>query len=88
MTEALRFAGESIYTLSLFVLFLWIVSLLVALIYIVVTIRAIVQRKSEDLGISKGVKGFGLVSTIVVVVFMVVWYLLFNQVAFFSMIAP
>jgi len=84
--NALRYAGQPIYTLSLFVLFLWIVSLLVTLIYIVAMIRAIVQRKSEDLGIPKGVKGFGLVSTIVVVVFMVVWYLLFNQVAFFSMI--
>jgi hypothetical protein len=51
-------------------------------------VRAIVQRKSEDLGIPKGVKGFGLVSTIVVIVFMVVWYLLFSQVAFFSMIPP
>ncbi|GAH36488.1 unnamed protein product, partial [marine sediment metagenome] len=79
---------EPIYTLSLFVLFLWIVSLLVTLIYIVAMIRAIVQRKSEDLGIPKGVKGFGLVSTIVIIVFMVVWYLLFNQVAFFSMIPP
>ena len=86
--NALRFDGEPIYTLSLFVLFLWIVSLIVTLIYIVAMIRAIVQRKSEDLGIPKGVKGFGLVSTIVVVVFMVVWYLLFNQVAFFSMIRP
>jgi hypothetical protein len=86
--NALRYAGQPIYTLSLFVLFLWIVSLLVTLIYIVATIRAIVQRKSEDLGIPKGVKGFGLVSTIVVVVFMVVWYLLYNQVAFFSMVPP
>jgi len=86
--NALRFDEEPIYTLSLFVLFLWIVSLIVTLIYIVAMIRAIVQRKSEDLGIPKGVKGFGLVSTIVVVVFMVVWYLLFNQVAFFSMIPP
>ena len=81
--NALRYAGQPIYTLSLFVLFLWIVSLLVTLIYIVATIRSIVQRKNENLGIPKGVKGFGLVSTIVVVVFMVVWYLLFNQVAFF-----
>ena len=86
--NALRYAGQPIYTLSLFVLFLWIVSLLVTLIYIVAMIRAIVQRKSEDLGIPKGVKGFGLVSTIVVVVFMVVWYLVFKQVAFFSMIRP
>jgi len=86
--NALRYAGQPIYTLSLFVLFLWIVSLLVTLIYIVAMIRAIVQRKSEDLGIPKGVKGFGLVSTIVVIVFMVVWYLLYNQVAFFSMMPP
>lgn len=89
--NALRYPavdGQPIYTLSLFVLFLWIVSLIVTLIYIVAMVRAIVQRKSEDLGIPKGVKGFGLVSTIVVVVFMVVWYLLFNQVAFFSMIPP
>ena len=77
-----------IYTLSLLMLFLWIVSLIVVLIYIVAMIRAIVQRKNEDLGIPRGVKGFGLISTSIMVVFMIIWYLIFNQVAFFIMAPP
>jgi hypothetical protein len=54
----------------------------------VAMIRAFIQRKSEDLGIPRGVKGFGLVSTVIVIVFMLIWYLIFNQIAFFSMIPP
>jgi len=78
-----------VYTLSLFMLFLWIVAIIVVLIYIVAMVRAFIQRKNEEgLGIPKGVKGFGLVSTVVVLVFMLIWYLLFNQIAFFSMVPP
>ena len=55
-----------VYTLSLFMLFLWIVAIIVVLIYIVAMIRAFIQRKSEDLGIPRGVKGFGLVSTVII----------------------
>jgi hypothetical protein len=73
-----------VYTLSLLMLFLWIVAIIVVLIYIVAMIRAFIQRKSEDLGIPKGVMGFGLVSTVVVIVFMVVWYFIYSQIAFFS----
>ena len=73
-----------VYTLSLFMLFLWIVAIIVVLIYIVAMIRAFIQRKSEDLGIPKGVKGFGLISTVIIVVFMVIWYFIFGQIAFFS----
>ena len=77
-----------VYTLSLFMLFLWIVAIIVVLIYIVAMIRAFIQRKSEDLGIPKGVKGFGLISTVIITVFMIVWYFIFGQIAFFSMIPP
>ena len=74
-----------IYTLSLFMLFLWIVAIILVLIYSVAMIRAFIQRNnSEGLGIPKGVKGFGLVSTVILVGFMLIWYLLFNQIAFFS----
>lgn len=75
-----------VYTLSLFMLFLWIVAIIIVLIYIVAMIRAFIQRKSEDLGIPKGVKGFGLISTVIVVLFMVIWFIIFGQIAFFSMI--
>ena len=86
--NALTFNGEPIYTLTLFMLFLWIVSLIITLIYLVAMIRAIVQRKSEDLGIPKGVSYFGLITDIVIVAFMIVWYLIFGQIAFFSMVSP
>jgi len=77
------------HTLSLMMLFLWIVSLIVVLIYIVAMIRAIIQRKNEEgLGIPKGVKGFGLVSTAIVLVFMLIWFILFDQIAFFVMAPP
>lgn len=77
-----------VYTLSLLVLFLWIVSLIVVLIYIVAMIRAIIQRKNEDLGIPRGVKDFGLVSTSILIVFMIIWFLIFDQIAFFIMAPP
>jgi len=77
-----------VYTLSLFMLFLWIIAIIIVLIYITAMIRAFIQRKSEDLGIPKGVKGFGLVSTVIMCVFMIIWYFIFNQIAFFSMIPP
>ena len=73
-----------VYTLSLLMLFLWIVAIIVVLIYIVAMISAFIQRKSEDLGIPKGVKGFGLISTVIITVFMVIWYFIFGQIAFFS----
>jgi hypothetical protein len=84
----LTFNDEPIYTLTLFVLFLWIICLVVSLIYLVAMVRAIVQRKNEDLGIPKGVKYFGLISTLIVIAFMVIWYILFQQIAFFSMTRP
>ncbi|UCC19328.1 MAG: hypothetical protein JSV62_14685 [Promethearchaeota archaeon] len=78
-----------VYTLSLFMLFLWIVALIVVLIYIVAMARAFVQRKNEEgLGIPRGVKGFGLISTVILLVFMLIWYLIFGQIAFFSMVPP
>ncbi|MFX0040060.1 MAG: hypothetical protein ACFFB9_13960 [Promethearchaeota archaeon] len=78
-----------VYTLSLFMLFLWIVALIIVVIYVVAMIRAFIQRNNEEgLGIPKGVKGFGLISTVVVLAFMLVWYLLFNQIAFFGMVPP
>ncbi|MFX1566982.1 MAG: hypothetical protein ACFFCV_01295 [Promethearchaeota archaeon] len=76
-----------VYTLSLFMLFLWIVAIIIVFIYIVAMVRAFIQRNNEEgLGIPKGVKGFGLVSTVIIVVFMLVWYLIFGQIAFFSMV--
>ena len=78
-----------VYTLSLFMLFLWIVALIVVVIYIVAMIRAFIQRNNEEgLGIPRGVKGFGLISTVIVLVFMLIWYLIFRQIAFFSMVPP
>ena len=81
--------GRPIYTFALLALFTYFVTLLVALIYSVATVRAIVQRKNkEGLGIPKGVKGFGLVSTTIVVSLMVIWYFLFNEIAIFTWAPP
>jgi len=86
--NALTFNGEPIYTLTLFMLFLWIVSLIITLIYLVAMVRAIIQRKNDDLGIPKGVSYFGLISDIVLISFMIVWLIIFQQLAFFSMVSP
>ncbi len=86
--NTLRFDGQPIYTLLLFVLFLWIVALIITLIYIVAAIRAIVQRKSETSGISKGVYRFGMTSTVIIIGYMVIWFIIFNRIAFFSMLPP
>jgi len=81
--------GFPVYTLSLFMLFLWIVAIIIFLIYVVAMIRAFIQRNNEEgLGIPRGVKGFGLVSTITLLSFMLIWFLIFNQLAFFSMVPP
>jgi len=77
-----------IYTIPLLVLFFWIVGLLVAVIYFVAMVRAIIQRKNEDLGIPKAIKIMGLIATIGVISFMVVWYILFQEIAFFGMVPP
>ncbi|MHA1233769.1 MAG: hypothetical protein ACTSO6_12975 [Promethearchaeota archaeon] len=86
--NTLKFDGQPIYTLLLFVLFLWIVALIITIIYIVAMIRAIVQRKNDSSGIPKGVYRYATVSTVIVIGYMVVWFILFNQIAFFSMLPP
>ncbi|TFF89845.1 MAG: hypothetical protein EU548_06045 [Promethearchaeota archaeon] len=86
--NSITWEGRPLYTLTLFILFLWFVSLILTLIYLVAGVRAIVQRKSEDLGIPRGVKWFGAISSGVLITFMIVWYVLFNEIAFFSMVPP
>lgn len=81
--------GRPIYTFALFAVFLYIVSLLVAVIYLVAGVRAIVQcRNEEGLGIPKGVKGFGLAVDAFIIFFFIFWYLLFNEIAIFSYGSP
>ncbi|MHA1491252.1 MAG: hypothetical protein ACTSRI_16580 [Promethearchaeota archaeon] len=77
--------GEPVYTYALFAIFLFAISIIVSVIYVVAMLRAFIQRKNEDLGIPKGVKGFGLVSTIIIITIMIIWYVFFNELAFFSM---
>ena len=81
----LTYNGEPIYTLSLFMLFVWIVCLLVAIIYFIAMIRVIVQRKNEDLGIPKGVNTYAIFSIIIIIGFMIIWFIFSNgKIAFFS----
>lgn len=81
--------GRPLYTFALIAVFFYIVSLLVALIYLVAGFRAIVQCKNEEgLGIPKGVKGFGLAVDVIIISFFIIWYLLFNEIAIFSWKSP
>ena len=81
---------RSIYTFALLALFLYLVLLIVSLIFIAAAVRAFVQRnnKKDGLGIPNGVKGVGLVSTISVILLMVIWYLLFNEIAIITWAPP
>jgi len=86
LNDIVDFMGRPIYTVALLALFLYFVTLIVSLIYIAATFRAFIQRNNEeDLGIPKGVKGFGLVSTVFVISLMIIWYLLFNEIAIFTL---
>lgn len=76
--------SKPVYTWALLGVFGWIVTIVIFLIYVAATCRAFVQRKSEDLGISRGIKGFALVVSLSIIAFMIIWYLLFQQIAFFS----
>ncbi|TXT60408.1 MAG: conserved membrane protein of unknown function [Promethearchaeota archaeon] len=81
--------GQIVYTFALFALFLWFVTLLLTLIYLAAMVRSVLQRKNEEgLGIPKGVKYFGLATDLIIIAFVVIWYLLFDEIAFFSMSPP
>lgn len=89
LNRMVDFDGRPIYTFALFAVFLYIVSLLVAVIYLVAGVRAIVQcRNEEGLGIPKGVKGFGLAVDAFIIFLFIIWYLLFNEIAIFSFKSP
>ena len=81
--------GRPLYTFALLSLFFFLVALIVSLIYFAAMVRAIIQRKNDEgLGIPTGVKIFGLITTIIVVSLMVIWYILFNEIAIFSWTPP
>lgn len=81
--------GRPLYTFALLALFAFLVALIVSLIYFAAMVRAIIQRKNEEgLGIPNGVKIFGLITTIIVVSLMVIWYILFGEIAIFSWTPP
>lgn len=81
--------GRPLYTYALLALFAFLVALIVSLIYFAAMVRAIIQRKNEEgLGIPNGVKIFGLITTIIVVSLMVIWYILFGEIAIFTWTPP
>ena len=81
--------GRPLYTYALLALFFFLVALIVSLIYFAAMVRAIIQRNNEEgLGIPNGVKVFGLITTIIVVSLMVIWYILFSEIAIFTWTPP
>ena len=76
--------GKPVYTVALLAVFGWIVTIVIFLIYVAATCRAFVQRKNEDMGISRGVKGFGAVVDLIIISIMILWYVFFQELAFFS----
>ena len=80
--------GRPIYTYAIFFIFVWAISLMIVLIYIAAFLRAIIQRKSEEDGIPRALKGFGLVSVIIFATIFIITYVFFNAIAFFSLTYP
>ena len=81
--------GRPLYTYALLALFFFLTALIVSLIYFAAMVRAIIQRNNEEgLGIPNGVKIFGLITTIIVVSLMAVWYILFGEIAIFTWTPP
>ena len=76
--------GKPVYTYAIFFVFVWILTLLIGLIYLTAMMRSFIQRKNEDLGVPRAVKGFGLVSVIIWTALYVLWYVFFNSILFFS----
>ena len=79
------FNGQPVYTFALLMLFLYIIALILAAIYVAAMFRAIYQRKNTDLGIPKGVQWWGAMTCILIIGFMVFWFFYSGgQIAFFA----
>lgn len=83
----LELGGQRVYTVALLMLFLYIISLIITVIYIAAMFRAFFQRKNPDLGIPKGVQWIGVGTLTFIVVFMILWFFITGgQIFLFSMI--
>jgi hypothetical protein len=81
--------GKPVYTFALLMLFLYIIALILAAIYVAATFRAIYQRKNTDLGIPKGVQWWGAMTCILIIGFMVFWFFFSGgDIAFFVLRPP
>ena len=81
--------GKPVYTFALLMLFLYIITLILAAIYVAAAFRAIYQRKNTDLGIPKGVQWWGAMTCILIIGFMVFWFFYSGgDIAFFVLRPP
>ena len=81
--------GKPVYTFALLMLFLYMIALILAAIYVAAMFRAIYQRKNTDLGIPKGVQWWGAVTCILIIGFMVFWFFYSGgDIAFFVLRPP
>ncbi len=80
--------GSPIYTYALFAIFLYIISILVGIIFLIAMVRAFIQRKNDDLGIPKGLKIVGLITDLAIIAFMIIFFILTGNIAFFTLHPP
>jgi uncharacterized membrane protein len=81
--------GKPVYTFALLMLFLYIIALILAAIYVAAAFRAVYQRKNTDLGIPKGVQWWGAMTCILIIGFMVFWFFYSGgDIAFFVLRPP
>jgi uncharacterized membrane protein len=83
------FQGKPAYTFALLMLFLYIIAIILAAIYVAAMFRAIYQRKNTDLGIPKGVQWWGAMTCILIIGFMIFWFFYSGgDIAFFVLRPP
>jgi len=92
LNEIVNDKGQAIYTYALFAVFGYVVMIIISAVYLTAAVRAFVQSSkpvdTPSFGISKGVKTVGIVISIIYTLFMIIWFLLFQQIAIYSLPLP
>ncbi len=86
------FEGNAIYTYALFAVFGYVVAEIVAFVYFTAMVRAFAQSNkpvdTPSYGISYGVKKVAIITSLLFIILMVTWYIIFQQIAIYSLDFP
>jgi len=93
LNQLVDLQGKPIYTYAMFAVFCFIVVIIIGFIMVAAMFRAFVQCKNpeEDVpsfGIPRAVKGFAIVTTAIIGVIMILWYVFVGEIAFYVLVFP